>query len=101
MPHRIAISIAQLFEAPNYGTCTTSELEYSFVTEPMCDHQSKFEVYPGGAKTVQEWDVQREGTLRWPAEKKLEDAAADSREAGGWPLMASDWASGGASGGCW
>ena len=53
------------FTATNYGTETTSEIEYNFVTEPIGDH--KFEVvYPDGKQF--EMDIEEEG---WPREAKL------------------------------
>ena len=67
-----------MFEAPNYGTQTTSEIEYYFVTEPMCDQQSRFEVHPMGANSVvEEFEVLQDGELCWPREKKLEGRGND------------------------
>lgn len=42
-------------------------MEYFFVTEPMCDHTSTFEIHPGGSSSpsrsrsahIEEYDVQR------------------------------------------
>ena len=81
----------QAFKAPNYGTRTTSEIEYYFVTDPRSDHCTTFEIKcaaedaPAVAHCrpapvmVDVLDTEVDG---WPTETKLEGFEQESIGAG-------------------
>ena len=64
------------FTATNYGTLTTSEIEYNFVTEPF--GEGRFEIVHANG---QQYELDLEDDLSyWPCEAKLEGYPLDSKE---------------------